>query len=387
MKICFDFTRVMPTKGKKYHGGSLFAYNTLIELAKKSNTRIIVFFPRGYEALIEKDDQIRSFNNVRIDETTSIYDEDMADFDVLFMPLIDGWNIPKLVKLKRNNPRLYIVVTIHEMRFKDLCRFDRYGYLYYSGSGEYLITQCKRIVKWMLSKKGFKSLSDGVDYVITVSNYSLQEIVKYSKPNRINYIYQYVDNVYKNDVIDVTNSDAPFILFVSGGREEKNFIRGLKAYIAAVKLDKTMMKLVVTGVNEEFKERVFKHFRQEMGIISDRVEFYDYVEEAKMQSLYRECAFLLYTSWNEGFGLPVLNAAIYGKPAIASWLTSVPEVTGTAGYYVNPYDVDSIKEGIMKMSQKDIRAYYEQLIADSRDLIMSQMELGKSNLANIICNR
>lgn len=387
MKICFDFTRVMPTKGKKYHGGSLFAYNALIELAKKSNTIIRAFFPMGYEALIEKDDQIRIFDNVSIDETTSIYDENMSDFDVLFMPLIDGWNIPKLVKLKRNNPRLYIVVTIHDMRFKDLCRFDRYGYLYYSGMGNYLITQCKRLVKWTMSKNGFKSISDGVDYVITVSNYSLQEIVKYSKPNRINYIYQYVDKYYMNGVSEATNSNEPFILFVSGGREEKNFVRGLKAYIASVKLDNTMMKLVVTGVNKEFKDRVFRHFRKEMEIIKDRIEFYDYVDEPMMQSLYRECAFLLYISWSEGFGLPVLNAAIYGRPVVASWLTSVPEVLGTAGYYVNPYDVDSIKEGIMKLSSKDIRAFYEQLIANCRDTIMSQMESGKSNLVSIICNR
>ncbi len=64
---------------------------------------------------------------------------------------------------------------------------------------------------------------------------------------------------------------------------------------------------------------------------------------------YINCDMLSFCSLNEGFGLPILEAQATGRPVITSNLSSMPEVAGDAACLVDPYDVDSIREGIKKV--------------------------------------
>jgi glycosyltransferase involved in cell wall biosynthesis len=51
----------------------------------------------------------------------------------------------------------------------------------------------------------------------------------------------------------------------------------------------------------------------------------------------------------EGFGLPILEAMSCGCPVVASRGGSLVGVVGKAGEYVDPYDIDSIAEGIKRV--------------------------------------
>ena len=51
----------------------------------------------------------------------------------------------------------------------------------------------------------------------------------------------------------------------------------------------------------------------------------------------------------EGFGLPILEAMSCGCPVVASKGGSLPEVVGEAGRFVDPYDVESIANGIKEV--------------------------------------
>lgn len=55
----------------------------------------------------------------------------------------------------------------------------------------------------------------------------------------------------------------------------------------------------------------------------------------KLLTILSQYYFLLHPSKSEGYGLPLLDAMEKGRPVVASFITSVPEVLGTAGYYVN----------------------------------------------------
>jgi glycosyltransferase involved in cell wall biosynthesis len=65
--------------------------------------------------------------------------------------------------------------------------------------------------------------------------------------------------------------------------------------------------------------------------------------------LYSGAIALLYPSLYEGFGLPPLEAMACGTPVVTSRNTSLPEVVGDAAVVVDPYDVDSIAEGILQV--------------------------------------
>lgn len=64
-----------------------------------------------------------------------------------------------------------------------------------------------------------------------------------------------------------------------------------------------------------------------------------YVDEAQKIDLYTHAAMLVLPSYEEGFGLPVLEAMACGVPVIVSSRGSLPEVAGAAATPIDPDDV------------------------------------------------
>jgi glycosyltransferase involved in cell wall biosynthesis len=54
-------------------------------------------------------------------------------------------------------------------------------------------------------------------------------------------------------------------------------------------------------------------------------------------------------SLHESFGMPVLEAMACGTPVVTSNVYSLPEVCGDAAEYVDPYSVDSIANGLLRV--------------------------------------
>ena len=61
---------------------------------------------------------------------------------------------------------------------------------------------------------------------------------------------------------------------------------------------------------------------------------------------------MVYVPYFEGFGIPILEAMSCDVPLVASTKTSIPEVAGEAAYYVDPFSVESIAQG-MKLIATD----------------------------------
>jgi glycosyltransferase involved in cell wall biosynthesis len=78
-----------------------------------------------------------------------------------------------------------------------------------------------------------------------------------------------------------------------------------------------------------------------LGAASD-VILAGYVSDSELQWLYENCFAFVYSSLFEGFGLPVLEAMSLGAAVITSNTSSLPEIVGSAGLLVNPYDVEEI---------------------------------------------
>lgn len=73
-----------------------------------------------------------------------------------------------------------------------------------------------------------------------------------------------------------------------------------------------------------------------------KVVILDYVDEHRLPGLYAGAEALLYPSWYEGFGLPVLEGMAAGVRVIASDVPAHREVGGDEIFYVDPGDVEVV---------------------------------------------
>jgi len=64
------------------------------------------------------------------------------------------------------------------------------------------------------------------------------------------------------------------------------------------------------------------------------------VTDVELQKLYEGALFTTFTSFVEGWGLPVGESLAYGRPCIASNASSIPEVAGELVDYIDPYSLD-----------------------------------------------
>ena len=79
------------------------------------------------------------------------------------------------------------------------------------------------------------------------------------------------------------------------------------------------------------------------------VRFLGYLPDETLAVLYRLAELFVFPSLYEGFGLPPLEAMACGTPVVTSNVSSLPEVTGDAAVLVDPYEVESIAEGMERV--------------------------------------
>lgn len=73
-----------------------------------------------------------------------------------------------------------------------------------------------------------------------------------------------------------------------------------------------------------------------------------YVSADTRDLLLKQARLLVLPSFDEGFGLPILEAMSAGVPIVASNLGAIPEVLGDAGLLVNPTDPETLSYAIQK---------------------------------------
>jgi glycosyltransferase involved in cell wall biosynthesis len=120
----------------------------------------------------------------------------------------------------------------------------------------------------------------------------------------------------------------------------------------------------VLGLNVHGYDRHLRQIAVRLGI-ADAVHFPGYVPHAKLRHWYRQARALLLLSACEAFPLPPLEAMACGTPVIASNLSSVPEVVGTGGVVIDPYNTTQLA-CVMRRMIEDERFREEQTAAGRR---------------------
>ncbi len=139
----------------------------------------------------------------------------------------------------------------------------------------------------------------------------------------------------------------PYFLFVGTLEPRKNLASLLAAYACLPKSVKAEAMLVIAGGKGWGKVDLGDMIAKlDLG---EYVNVLGYVNESMLATLYAHAKFLAMPSIYEGFGLPLLEAMVYGVPVLAANNSSMPEVTGDAGLLVDAQSIDSIANGLKQM--------------------------------------
>ncbi len=187
--------------------------------------------------------------------------------------------------------------------------------------------------------------------VVTISENSRQDIVQHFgvPASRVDIVYPSVSGIFLNPPVQPpANRYGRYVLAVSSIDPRKNF-RGLIEAFKAGKFGNT--KLVIVGT--EYK--VFADNTLKTLVTGDpRIVFTGYLSDEELVGLYQHALGFAYPSFFEGFGIPPLEAMACGCPTLVANTTSLPEVCGDASVYVDPYDVNSIRDGLDKLLNDEI---------------------------------
>jgi len=135
-----------------------------------------------------------------------------------------------------------------------------------------------------------------------------------------------------------------YILTVGSAEPRKNLNRLLQAWNRVQNRVSGNIWLVVVGADNP---RVFRNRR--LKSLPARVFFLGHVEDDVLPALYAGALAMAYVSLYEGFGLPTLEAMASGTAVLAGNRSSLPEVVGSAGLLVDPFDVKAIADGMERI--------------------------------------
>jgi glycosyltransferase involved in cell wall biosynthesis len=223
------------------------------------------------------------------------------------------------------------------------------------------------------------------DRIVTVSDYSRQEILKHFKiaPDRIFVVGEANDPAFRLlDHPSPTRSlktvgftgNGLSVVYVGGFGPHKNLEPLISAFARLVSY-KTFpdVRLFMVG---EYKKEVFHSYFgtikkkvDDLGI-SDRVIFTGYLPDEELVVLLNLSTVLVLPSLMEGFGLPAVEAAACGCPVIATTASPLPTLLAGGGLYVDPSKHEELERALMRVLESESlrRSMREAGLAAARQL-------------------
>ena len=201
--------------------------------------------------------------------------------------------------------------------------------------------------------------------ILTVSEASKQDILRFFHvpEDKVTVIHNAMDEQFGREpaeeamlhVRERYQLPERFVMYAGNVKPHKNLERLIDAFMRLRRGGLDDVGLLITG-SEVSKYATLRRAVHRYNL-HKHVRFLGFQPEDTLAVLYRLADAFVFPSLYEGFGLSPLEAMASGTPVVASNVSSLPEVLGDAAVLVDPYDPESIADGIRRVLENgDLRA-------------------------------
>jgi glycosyltransferase involved in cell wall biosynthesis len=212
--------------------------------------------------------------------------------------------------------------------------------------------------------------------VATVSEFSKQDIISHYKipADKIDIVYNAVKEIFhplsheeKQITKEKYTQGKEYFVYAGAIHPRKNLINLLKAFSDFKKRQQTNMKLVLAGRlawKYESFEKSLKTYKYK-----DDVVMTGYLNEEELVKIIGAAYSLVYPSFFEGFGVPVLEAMRCNIPVITSTGSSMQEIAKDAALFANANSYNDIADKMMRIyKDENLR---NELIQKGKDIVQT----------------
>lgn len=248
--------------------------------------------------------------------------------DVLFMPI---QQLPII-----RPPKTKTIAVIHDLAFHEYPEQFRYK-------------------DWLLLHTFSAQVAKEADAIIAVSEATKKDIEKYyGRKDSVYVVHHGIDHNRFKVFSEQEKSDGllrlqaaypalqrPYILYVGQIQPRKNIASLVAAF---EQLGRQDIQLVIAGGHgwhqDDILSRIASSSRKESIIVPGAVP------DDVLPALYANAQAFILPSLQEGFGIPLIEAAACGTPLVTSNRSSMKEIAEEAAVLINPEDASSIVQGI-----------------------------------------
>jgi glycosyltransferase involved in cell wall biosynthesis len=181
--------------------------------------------------------------------------------------------------------------------------------------------------------------------ILTISKYSKGKLLDHCwtlSRKKIYVVYPGSDHMLRcgidNGILDnlLKNGRRDYVLCVGSQQANKNvkIVTSISGW-----LEERGISTIITGGSNK---TVYRGEEKDEGDVTKT----GYVTDSQLRALYQNARCFIFPSFEEGFGIPPLEAMHCGCPVVASSSASMPEVCGDGALYFDPHDVQGLKDAL-----------------------------------------
>ncbi len=332
MKVLVDISNIIPGKGGSGGGVAVYANNLLEQL-----DLLIEGSDNSILCVKNKNNNTKTYKNIKVLETSYNTSNLLSRLVWLniYLPFYCLKN--RILVLHRVVPELPLIkvckyiCTLHDLMY-------RFHLQKTAKSNITFLHKLKSISYGMILRKSISSAT----YILVPSYFIKSEVIKVFglNPSKISATHLGVSKAETAEPkLRKSNEKFRFIV-VAGFYPHKGHAKVLE--IAKALIEKEFTNFSITFRGNPFDVKVVDSLKQEIkkNKLEEYIFFDDFKKSHDLKNIYNSFDSLLLLSEYEGFGLPLLEAQMFGLPVICSDIAIFKEVLNNSAVFINPNDIN-----------------------------------------------